>query len=338
MITVRRISQREIAEKLQVSQAAVSIVLNNPETRRVASSTREKILRYCQKTGYRLSSKRMNDSYAIVCDIASKATKPVYMRLIQGVQEAAHRAHKSVVVESPEVNDHFFNRIQRLDGVIVAEPLKSADIRKISRILPTVTLNNHYDELNLCSVVSDNRGGLRQAVRYLHERGHRRLTFLGYEPANPQHRSPRFYERSSGFREACHELHLEESVSNVVSLPHEGHEEGIAELIRRWNDDPQRPTAVLLMNDWIAPRLYRAAQHCGLRIPDDLSLIGFGNFDLCEMIEPTLTSIHQELEEMGHTAVELLGDVIAQQDANKPVKRIVCSTRLVERASVRDLR
>jgi DNA-binding LacI/PurR family transcriptional regulator len=119
----------------------------------------------------------------------------------------------------------------------------------------------------------------------------------------------------------------EDYIHSADFLAGRGEEAALALLSR-----PDRPTAIFAGNDNMAVGAYRAARHLGLRIPDDLSVIGFDDMDFAQVLDPPLSTVHQPIEEMAKTAVELLVALCAS--LAHPLSSRILPTSLVARGSV----
>jgi LacI family transcriptional regulator len=294
---------------------------------------REQILSFCEDSGYRLKSRRLTDSIAVGMNMDNRNAKLVYSRLLHGVQGEAGRQGKLTTIEDPDLSDEFMQRLSRVDGLILVERASAESLKRLSNAVPVVTLNEHIDGQHLDSVVSDNRGGARLAVRLLCEQGHRRIAFVGYARDKNKQLLPRWLERSSGYREGCFEFDIDQPEDYILNLSDLSQAPTIEAHLTHWKAQNRLPSAVILMNDYLGPYVYRAAHNLGLKIPGDLSVVGFGNFEICDAMLPQMTSVHQQFEEMGRLAMEMLSGRIASDEV-RPARKIVCDVELIERESV----
>lgn len=195
--------------------------------------------------------------------------------------------------------------------------------------VPAVMLDNVVPGFDLPSVAPDNLGGAHALTRYLLGQGHRRIGFI---------RGPSKYwtlsERLAGYMLAMQQ----EGVWPDPDLipPRVSHEEakGFGEM-QRLLDLADPPTAVVAVSDKAALGAFRAAQARGIRIPDDISIVGFDDIDAGRLLHPPLTTVHVPGEEMGRVAFERLHQIIAGTESMRSRQiRWTIPTRLVLRGSV----
>ncbi len=192
-------------------------------------------------------------------------------------------------------------RDRRTDGVVVVAPLSDSDMAEGLAALgmPVVVVSAPCHDIGLPSVDVDNEKGARLAAEHLLSLGHTRIAHvMGSE--NQSSVAP----RRQGFLNALSDAgvtvppHYLVSSAYSLSLSYES--------ARRLLEMPDRPTAVFGGNDFIALSTLRAANDLGLRVPEDLSIVGFDDIQACSLVQPPLTTIRQPLSEMGQRAVRLL--------------------------------
>lgn len=148
------------------------------------------------------------------------------------------------------------------------------------------------------SILADNHDGMRQAVSQLTDQGHRRIAFLGAKGAVNSR------ERLQGFMAAALECGLD--LSPELLLTSDGTYEGSRRAAERALSSDLRPTAIVAAGDMMALAAIESARALGLRVPHDLSVIGFGNADLCRFCSPQLTSIGPSMQQLAVVAVDHL--------------------------------
>jgi LacI family transcriptional regulator len=178
------------------------------------------------------------------------------------------------------------------------------DVRTIEhlrdRSTPVVAINSYRGRRLISCVAADQAQGAVQVVKLLAQLGHRRIAFLDGPPGNLG-----ASERLRGFREGMARHHLEPMpVDDTGPLDYSDHS-GLVRTRRILAQEP-RPTAIFAAGDALAAGAVQAAREAGLSVPDDLSVVGFGDFHLAQHVHPTLTTAHLPLEELGAWAVRLL--------------------------------
>ncbi len=199
---------------------------------------------------------------------------------------------------------------------------------------PVVLVDRYFPGLNVDFVGSDNFSGAYQATEYLVKRGHRKILFLavhalGVSPAA---------ERIAGYRQALLDADIPFSDNDIVRHDFgldvsegwklESYYENLAKLV--FADSSY--TAIFASNDLIALDVLRVAKMKGIRIPEDISLVGFDNRPFSALLERPLTTVEQSAEQIGAVAAKLLVDRMGNQD--KPGERRILPVRLIERGTV----
>lgn len=191
---------------------------------------------------------------------------------------------------------------------------------------PAVLVNTEDPLMRLSSVLPCNRSATRMACEYLLDRGHRDILFLTHPGRRP------IEQREEGWREAmrCHQLLCDNSRILTVTdwLPE------LAEraVIARFRDNPHECTAILCANDSMALGAINGMRALGVRVPEEMSVMGMNNLPQAEFATPPLTTVHLSVQEIGTLALELLQDIIEGRMAIP--RRVELACAIVERQSV----
>lgn len=320
----------EIAMAAGVSAPTVSKVLNGRAD--VAQTTRTRVEKLLRQHGYRRRRSEANRSPLLEL-VFHELESEWAMEVIRGVENVARREGLGVVLSESDgglsLGQTWLDRVlaRRPHGVIlVLSGLDAAQRAQLaSRGIPFVVMDPAGDPGDDApSVGATNWHGGLAATRHLVELGHRRVGVIGGPPRMMCSRA-----RIDGYRAALEAA----GVPVVPELIREGdfhHEAGHRvgrELLRL----PERPTAVFTGNDLQALGLYEAARELGLRIPEDVSVVGFDDLRLTRWVAPPLTTVRQPLEQMAESAA---GMVLQLGRGEAPsVTRIELATRLVLRSS-----
>ncbi len=227
----------------------------------------------------------------------------------------------------------------RVDGILIWPSLSETSHRVLFRLvqegrLPVVFVDRTLDSFPCDCVLSDNFGGGYTATKHLIDLGHSRIVFL----SRPVLRLIPVAERYEGYRQAMLEAGLQPHPPFLVGMPDrelgpqealQAYRQGTSDEIRHIEavlKQPQRPTAIFAMNDLMALQVLRAAEHVGLSVPEDLSLVGFDDMDIITQLGIPLTTVAQDTFAMGQRAAELLIERI--EGYQGPARREVIATRL----------
>lgn len=207
----------------------------------------------------------------------------------------------------------------------------------MSHDMPIVLMDRPINGLSLPCVTSNNYEGGRQVMQHLLDLGHRHIMFL----ARPHMDLWPVSERYRAYQDALKLADIEPSPAFLIGTEYEmssreayiqKDNEEIAPLLKLLQG-PDRPTAIFAVNDWMAMRALHAAAQLNLRIPEDLSLVGFDNLDITEYINPPLTTVAQEGALMGAEAAQRLVAIIEGQPAQNIVTLL--PTSLIVRSSTK---
>lgn len=322
---------KEIALLASVSTTTVSHVINN--TRFVSEEKRARVLTAMRHLDYRpnrmASGLRTKRSYAIGV-VLPDITNPYFAEIARGIEDACFEHNYSAIIcnsdDSAKTQAHYLSMLaeKQMDGIIlvnVGDHGRSAS-EQIMRELPLVMLDRELPGLVSDSIQIDNKLGGRMAAEYLFSLGHRCLVCIGGAPeVYPS------WDRVDGFveymREASHPL-----PPNLVFKGDFQAGSGFT-LARKAMAGKKKPTAIFAANDLMAYGAIRALTEMGLRIPEDVSVVGFDDISLSSLFNPPLTTIRQPRLEMGRTAVKLLLERIGSPELES--RRVMLPLKLVER-------
>lgn len=216
---------------------------------------------------------------------------------------------------------------QQLAGILLY-PVNSDGDDTIRHLLqsgyPLVLVDRYLRGIPSDYVMSDHFGGMLRATQHLIQLGHRRIGFVSWRDP-----SISMEHRAAGYRQALVEMGT--PYDPVLTVVVESYPRILAEPLHRLLNRALGVTAVAAANDQIALAVYQAARQMGLRVPEDLALVGFDNLDFTQHLDTPLTTVEQPAFEIGQTAVEAL--VRRINDENTPPQRIVLPTRLIIRQS-----
>lgn len=328
------ITLKDIAEAAHCSAATVSKALNGRPD--VAEATRLRVLAIAKEhnfhpnaLGKALKKKITENIGVIFCrEQLPLSLNPFYSRVLEGIEAELAVSNYSLVLhllpESQNAAIPKMIREHQVDGLVLIGVLQQHFIDQLASLaIPTVLVDPKITSNAFCQVLIDNEHGAFQAVQFLIDHGHRRIGFISGDLERLS-----FRQRYEGYCKAlefarfplCEELvctgGLEKGYDHVSTLL----------------DLPEPPTAIFAANDINAIYGYKAITDHDLRVPEDLSIIGFDDIELGKMISPPLTTVRVYKEQMGSIAVRTLFKVL-NHEINEPVTTLV-PTRLIERESV----
>ena len=334
----RSASVKDVAAAAAVSLGTVSNVLNRPD--RVATATRERVEQAMAELGFVRNEfarqLRMGTSDTIAY-VMLDARNPFFTDVAQGIELGAEHAEVSVVICNSNSRparerahlEHLMR--QRVQGILIT-PIDPDDpsLDEVSgRGVPIVVVDRIRSGDRFCSVAVDDHLGGRLAVEHLIDRGHDRVAYVGGPTTLGQVR-----DRWAGAREAWSSAGLADDRLVALATSELSVETGRTAGERLSGlPSSRRPTAAFCANDLVALGLLQHAVGSGLRVPEQLAIVGYDDIDFAGAAAVPLTSVRQPRLELGRTAAELLLD-----EAGNPAhehRQVVFTPELIARASTR---
>jgi LacI family transcriptional regulator len=306
----KRPTMQDVALAAGVSQATVSLVLNDTPHVRLSADTRARVQQAATALGY-VRRRGLGAAAAVRVIgllIDEVSTTPFAAPLLDGAREEAAAAGCLVSVfvtggdPATEAAAIAALTATNLTGILYAR-LITRTVRPPAALdaIPTILLNCHDSDRRFPAVVPGDVAGAQAATELLIAAGHRRIAHL---PGEDWGEAARDRQRGYARALAAHDLPLDPA---LIGQPTWTVGSGRAAMLQLL-DLPNPPTAVTCFNDRVAIGAYAAAALRGLRVPQDLSVVGFDNEDLVAHLLPPLTTIVLPHDEMARTAVQLLAD------------------------------
>lgn len=329
----------DIARLANVSKATVSRALNHRKD--VSEETRERILRIVNEVGYSrnfvargLATKRLQ-SIGLVIPRSARFIfgNPYFSELIQGIGEVVDvRGYHLVLSTSPDKSVYLrlFSE-KRVDGLILlGSGIRESDFEKINSMLghdfPVVLINRRSRKFRCPAVTVDDTDGVFQAIGHLYELGHRSIATIAGPPE-----SIHGGERLEAYRRALEDYGL--AVDERLVVLSDDTENGGYKAAKELSSRGVEFTAIFAANDLMALGAMGYFQDSGMRIPDDVSIVGFDDIHLASLVRPSLTTIKQSIREVGETAARLLLDILERKDGTLRAGEVKLPTELKVRQS-----
>jgi len=292
---------KEIAKEAGVSVSTVSKALNNKED--ISKKLKEKIKEIAKKRGYkpnplakRLASKKTNTIGVFILHTKNLSFYESFaMELLGKITKLATKDEVDVTLFTPEKEIDYLKiaRERKLDGIIlIGLTLEDKNIEKLKGSkIPVSILDQSLQGENIRKVFSDNSSGIEKGVNYLVEKGHKKITFIGGKAHSEVARIRREAFVNSMKK---HRLLSESKIYRTNFFYEEG--EKIANKVVKLKN---RPTAIFCATDILAFGLIKGLKREGIRVPEEISVMGFDNISAGKLIEPELTTISQNIEKLG---------------------------------------
>lgn len=351
------ITAKELAKKMNLSEAAISMALNNKPG--VSTQTRKMILEEAKKYGYdfsRIKGKELPVSeQGTICFIIYRKhgalvpnspvlfheehgstipDVPFFSQLSEGISLSCKEHHYHLNISYLYEGDDVARQLRELyrigtSGILLlGTEMERHDLIPFTNCgIPFVLIDNYFEDLGTSSVITNNMQGAYLATNHLIRK---RRSQPGY--LRSSYRSTGFEERADGFYKAIRNNGMSTSRSIVHALsPNVDGAYGDMKEILSQNVKPQLASCYFADNDLIAAGAIRAFTEAGYRVPEDVAIVGFDNMPLCTYITPALTTVHVPKQYMGEIAVKQLVEMIKNPRIS-PVK-IEVATALKVRKS-----
>jgi DNA-binding LacI/PurR family transcriptional regulator len=318
---------KDIAEKAGVSIMTVSKVLRDASD--ISPTTKARVRQLAEQMGYMPDSvaqglrTRTSKLFGL---IIPATTNPIYARVVMAIEEQAHELGYDVILAQslnmPEREEHVIRRLlsRRVDGIFLTpvyrlDPKAAIYEELLRRGTPAVLLGHRAPFCDrFVSIESDDVGAAYIATKHLVDLGHKRIAFFSGPSASPSSQ-----ERLEGYRRALREAEIQPD-DTLVFTAGSTTEEGERTALQMLNEAP-KATAVQTANDLVAIGAATVFLSQGLRIPQDLSIVGFGNILVSEYFRVPLTTIRQPKLRLGAAAMDSMVRLIrGERPENKRLR------------------
>lgn len=331
---------KDIAKTLGISTSTVSRALR--DSYEISPETKQLVLDCAEKLNYRpnpialsLKEKRSRSIGVVVCEIANS----FFSQVINGIESIAYDRGYNVIISQSresyerEVIDLQYLASRSVDGLLITLSTETSDLQHLKglheRGLPIVLFDRITDEINTHKVIVDNFQGAFDATEHLIQNGHKNIAAI----TNSEFLSIT-HERLSGYKEALIRNGLEVKESFIQPCFYGGMIfDEIDEAINKLLSQRVKPDAIFTTSDKLTTGCLKSFKRRGIKVPDDISLVGFSNSDLAELIDPPLTIVRQPAYDMGKDATELLLQLIESKRPTKEFEKRILTPELQIRES-----
>lgn len=330
-------TMKDVALKANVSTATVSRALMNPD--KVSQITRHRVEQAAQEVGYLpqfLGRNLKRNESRMILVIVPDICDPFFSEIIRGIEvTAAQQGYLVLIGDCAHQNQQektFIDLIftKQIDGMLLLGSRLpfDASIEEQRNLPPMVMANEFAPELELPTVHIDNLTAAFDAVNYLHELGHQKIGCI----AGPEE-MPLCHYRLQGYVQALRRCGITVDPHYIArgNFTYEAGATALEQLLAL----PQPPTAIFCHSDIMALGALSLAKRRGMKIPDDLSIMGFDNISMAEFCDPPLTTVAQPRFEIGREAMHLLLDQLNGQNVSSGSRLLDC--KLIIRGSTRKI-
>ncbi|RYY71523.1 MAG: LacI family transcriptional regulator [Chitinophagaceae bacterium] len=314
---------KDIAKALGVSTSTVSRALR--DSYEISPETKQLVLECAEKLNYRpnpialsLKERRSLSIGVVVCEIANS----FFSQIINGIESIAYDKGYNVIISQSnesyerEMMDLHYLSSRSVDGLLISLSTETNDISHLDALhrkgLPIVMFDRVSHEIKTHNVVVDNFKGAYEATEHLLQNGYKNIAAI----ANSEFLSITA-ERLSGYKQALENYQVKYNPSYVKHCFYGGMVfSEIEDAVNKLFTLKTKPDAIITMSDKLTTGALKTLVRRGIKVPDDIALVGFSNSDIAELLNPALTVIRQPALEMGKAATELLLQLI---ESKRPV-------------------
>ncbi|KUG07452.1 LacI family DNA-binding transcriptional regulator [Solirubrum puertoriconensis] len=336
---MENVTIKDIARALNLSTSTVSRALRgsyeiNPETKRL-------VMEYAEKLNYRpnpIALSLKGSSSRAIGVIVPQIANYFFSQAINGIEAIAYnRGYHVIIFQTHESYEREVANVQqamarKVDGLLISLSSETSDVNHLQdllqRNLPLVQFDRVSEELNTTKVVADNYAGAFAATEHLIKSGRRRIAHLTI---------PRWMsitqERLAGYRAALEQYGIPFD-ENLVRYGTFGPDEALGMVDELLAQSP-RPDAIFTASDRLALGALAALRQRHISIPDEMSIIGFTNLNVADLLSPSLSTVVQPAQEIGQAAAERLIELIERKHRAMPPNTVVIPSHLEVRESTR---
>jgi LacI family transcriptional regulator len=327
----------DVAREAGVSITTVSRVLNNNYP--VKGETRVRIEKAIEKLNYKpntMARSLITKKSSMIGVIVPGITNLFFPTIVESIEDFMKNKGYSIALSNTEGEAKKELKLveelvgRQVDGIIVIDPtmenLHKGYYDKLSKLTPVIIVNGSPEGYKGSFVCYDEEVGTQEAFKYLIQLGHKKIAFIRGHKSFSYDIKEKIYKNIIEDEKLGYERILNVGKGNSIQVV-ERTQCGIEELFQA----EERPTAVFACNDLMAVGAVNACTKLGVRIPEDISIIGFDNTILAEITHPKLTSVDLNMKDIGYRAALELLDII--ENGSKSRKKIILDTNLVIRES-----
>lgn len=332
---------KDLAEMLNLSPSTVSMVLNNKPG--ISKATKDKVLTAAKELGGEdiLSGGTGENILFVVyrkngiAGASAPYFSQLFLEIIEGVESQvkargynlmiSYMDKASIIEEAEKINKSI------LKGVLVlATEMNEEQITVFENLnVPLLIMDNYIHDKELNCITINNDKGVYEAIKHFYEMGHKSIGYLHIDD-----NANNFMERYYSFYREMKRFGIEVNAEHIIAINTEGGEAVYLELKHKLMKIKNLPTAFFADNDIVAMFAMRALREMGLSIPENVSIIGFDNMSLSEMLDTPLTTIQVQKKKMGVIAANTIIDM---REEIEGFVKIEVGAKLIKRNSVRNL-
>lgn len=337
---MRRVSIKDVAKEAGVSMATVSYVLNHNTNETISEETAQRVMKAAARLNYvpNLSARSLSSRRSNLIGVLIPQTEPgkefmffnpFYAELLSSIEYTARQNNYHLLLAGTREDQDYLGiaRTRGVDGIIIVGTYPGENLDGLRSIgIPVVLVDSYINDEAFHTIGIEDREGAKMATRYLLKKGHHDIAFISGSIREHGVNSKRYQGYCEALREAG--LTPQEDALYLGTISQEYGLKAAVEYLKRG----KKQTAAFATADVLAVSFIKGCLQNGLRVPKDLSVIGFDDLFLAQMCYPSLTTVHQDVERKGQDAVHFIVNAI--ENPGCPHQEHILPLRMEERDSV----
>ena len=336
---MKKIFLKDIAEELNLSKTAVSLVLNNRgDENKISKETQKRIIDFAKKSNYRPNQMARGLSLGkseTIGLIVPNISDIFYAKIAHHVELKAKEFGYNVVFSSSNESSELereliFTMLNRqVDGLIIASTQKNgADIIKLKEAkFPFVLIDRHYPDIKTNYVIVDNFGGTKDMTKHLLNNGRRKIGFISIES-----QLDALLQRRLGYEMALSEGGLEVDQNIIKELHAFNYEVEMKNVIKEMVSGLQGVDAIVFTTHYLAASGLRELKLLNIVVPNEVAIISFDELGAFDLVEPPITASKQPVDDIGNIAVEILINDIEKKNIKMENERVLQTNLLIRKS------
>jgi LacI family transcriptional regulator len=337
-----KISMRNIARDLDISIATISFILNGKaKEMRISDKLTQKVLDYVKEKNYNrnaLAQSLRTGKSKIIGLIVEDIADAFFSSVARLIEERAYKKGYKIIYCSTEDNPRktieLINmfKSRNVDGYIITPPKGIEDevALLIEQNQPFVLFDRYFPETPTDYVIIDNLNGAKIAVAHLAEQGFKNIAFITLDSDQTQ-----MADRLSGYRLAIADAGLKE---HLLEIKFTSKTEKVAQLISNFLVKNKKIDAILFATNYLALQGFEAINRQGLKIPDDVAVIGFDDHAFFKVFNPPITAVSQPMKNLSENMIDILFKKMNEEDdaATENLKIVLAPELIIRRSSLKN--
>ncbi|MBD0779862.1 LacI family DNA-binding transcriptional regulator [Maribacter sp. ANRC-HE7] len=329
---MKKVFLKDIAEKLNVSKTAVSLVLNNKgDENKISQETQKRIIEFAKEHNYvpnQLARGLSRGKSETIGLIIPNISDTFYSKIAGYVELKAKNLGYTVLFsssnEDPKKEGELIRSMlnRQVEGLIIASTQQNLkDIQSLKQDkFPFVLIDRHYPESDTNYVVVDNFNGLKTATEHLLQLGRRKIGFITLKPGLEA-----IKQRLLGYQSALTDFDIEYKEELIKELSPGNYENEIESAIRELLKFPNSVDSIVFSTHYLTSVGLRELKRKNVKVPQEVAIVSFDELTAFDLVDPPITSVIQPVKDIANTAVDILINEIEGKDSAMDNKRILNS-------------